>query len=596
MRESKNFPFLVGTLLSVIVTVLVFYFTDYITLKGFNPSDDGVVLAQSFRILNGEIPHKDFVSIRPVMSGIIHCIHFFSPLPLVVSGRVFVVFQFFTYSFIWAGILSLVFGPDKTSLVMRILSYIFWGFAIFFLNMPHFLMPWTTIDAMTFAVPCLLFLFAAERNNLSAKEQNRYYAFALLFISLSSLTRQSFFLPVSITFCWVAYNQLRKRKYASLTGLLTIGAVPYIVYFLILIFTDALPYFVQQMTGRTELFKTGVQTYKNCFVESKVVLVHICALGLAAFRLLMLIPEKRGRTGKTFSWMRRCEKVIWLIILIVYFVFITYECIWYLFSHDSAIPLELFWVLVIIAVAAASLTSLSQRKLLVIGFAVVISWVCSLSIGANSPWATTGILASTAILVILDLCKSLGVELPVYQYRRIVTSAGLVIITIIISVIAIYGQLNHNYRDLPSRYLNYRLGDIFSDFGGIKTNLITYNYYRDFRNIYYRYEGMKGHLVFVPNNAIIYPLLKSRNPFPIDWLQGGEYVGSEEYVLAQMKRALDTKKIYVVVDKFDSKYMAQQLKPKRYDAKTYGYMPLILQNCQQIPTKSKYFVLFTNRK
>src|SRR3989339_1658329 len=90
--------FCVGTVLISFLIIFLFYHLDYVENEGFNPSDDGVILAQSYRLINGEIPHKDFISIRPVFSGILHTIHFYSPLALEVSARWFVFFQYFIYS------------------------------------------------------------------------------------------------------------------------------------------------------------------------------------------------------------------------------------------------------------------------------------------------------------------------------------------------------------------------------------------------------------------------------------------------------------------------------------------------------------------
>src|SRR5882672_5280432 len=39
---------------------------------GFNLTDDGFVLAQSRRILAGQIPHRDFIAIRPAGSAYLH--------------------------------------------------------------------------------------------------------------------------------------------------------------------------------------------------------------------------------------------------------------------------------------------------------------------------------------------------------------------------------------------------------------------------------------------------------------------------------------------------------------------------------------------
>jgi len=104
-NNNPNGLFFLYSMLLLVCIIIVFYAINYIGYEGFNPSDHGVVLAQSFRILNGEIFHKDFISIRPVFSGILHVIHFYSPLPLETSARWFVLFEFIIISFVWAYIL-----------------------------------------------------------------------------------------------------------------------------------------------------------------------------------------------------------------------------------------------------------------------------------------------------------------------------------------------------------------------------------------------------------------------------------------------------------------------------------------------------------
>ena len=39
---------------------------------GFNPTDEGFVLAYSRRVLDGQVPHRDFISIRPAGSAYLH--------------------------------------------------------------------------------------------------------------------------------------------------------------------------------------------------------------------------------------------------------------------------------------------------------------------------------------------------------------------------------------------------------------------------------------------------------------------------------------------------------------------------------------------
>src|SRR5512137_1152907 len=70
---------------------------------GFNPTDDGFTLAYSRRILAGQVPHRDFIIIRPFLSPLFH-------VPFVLFGgdntyllsRAFVWLQFACMA--WAGV------------------------------------------------------------------------------------------------------------------------------------------------------------------------------------------------------------------------------------------------------------------------------------------------------------------------------------------------------------------------------------------------------------------------------------------------------------------------------------------------------------
>src|SRR5215210_4204377 len=75
--------------------------------RGFAPVDDGFTLANSRRILDGQVPHRDFIIIRPFVSPLIH-------VPVVLFGgdytfwlsRLFVWFQLASISWLWVSIIN----------------------------------------------------------------------------------------------------------------------------------------------------------------------------------------------------------------------------------------------------------------------------------------------------------------------------------------------------------------------------------------------------------------------------------------------------------------------------------------------------------
>ncbi|MBN1406002.1 MAG: hypothetical protein JW946_05730, partial [Candidatus Omnitrophica bacterium] len=74
---------------------------------GFNLTDDGVLLAGCRRILEGEIPHRDFISIRPAGSYILHLpFVFFDQEYTFWISRLFVWFQLACIAWCWVEIIG----------------------------------------------------------------------------------------------------------------------------------------------------------------------------------------------------------------------------------------------------------------------------------------------------------------------------------------------------------------------------------------------------------------------------------------------------------------------------------------------------------
>src|SRR6185312_11855792 len=61
---------------------------------GANTMDGGLILAQSYRILHGQVPHLDFLTPRPAGSAYLHLVDFLLPLPLVLASRLVAVCEF----------------------------------------------------------------------------------------------------------------------------------------------------------------------------------------------------------------------------------------------------------------------------------------------------------------------------------------------------------------------------------------------------------------------------------------------------------------------------------------------------------------------
>src|SRR5262245_39244973 len=116
---------------------------------GFSPTDDGFVLAAARRVVDGQLPHRDFISVRPALSAWLH-----APEILLGGGaytywlsREFVCLQLGAIAWAWvrtAEQLHERFLPLPERLGLAVLALI--------LSLHTFpLMAWPSIDAMFLA-------------------------------------------------------------------------------------------------------------------------------------------------------------------------------------------------------------------------------------------------------------------------------------------------------------------------------------------------------------------------------------------------------------------------------------------------------------
>ena len=529
----------------------------YIDRRGFNPSDDGVVLAQSYRVLQGQIPHRDFVSIRPALSGLIHTVHFTGILPLVESGRILVLLEIFLSAFVWAGVLCRTFdlGRGRGS---RLIVYSALGMQAFILGLNSgILFPWTTIDAITFAVLGFAAVQASSGRELSARGVALRLSVGVLLGTLAMLCRQSFAAVILTLLVLAAIVLIRSHRLRLLPIVLSIGLFPLAAYLGLAAASGAWAEMWRQLGGRHELLEVGVGRYVHALRESRVGWILLAALSSAV--LVRVISNRRpagGSAGARPSWPELFLKIsVW--------GFAGYALLLALLTVNaggSRRTFELFWSLSALFVAGVAARHCTFEQKTTLLAAVVLGWTGSISIGANSPLLAMGIMTTSA-LAFFGWFFTRRQSPPPGGNREVALIAALAVLAAVLVPWGISRQLRRNYRDRPARELTYELGRLVPAFGGIRTNARTYDYYRDLIDLYNRFPGMKDHMVVVPNNAIIYPVLRTRNPFPLDWPQKEEFVGSQARVRADMATVLTSGRIYVLIEKCDSKRLDEGLFP-----------------------------------
>ncbi len=542
--------------------------------EGFNPSDDGVILAQSFRLLDGQIPHKDFISIRPVGSGVLHSLHFFTPLPLEISARWFVLFEYLMIALIWT-VIFYWFLPKNTALTRSLLPLLMaW---IFVLTQNHYnLFPWTTIDA-------LLFISLSALVATQVLLFSRYTFLNLLMVVstsvLAALCRQTFALPALVLVVWMGIKYLLYRPPVKVISGLVLGAWPLWIYLVLLLRHRALGDFVSQLTGRSELWETGVVKFSNSFWHSPTLLVFLVILLSSLYRRWSQFELSSQSFRKPIIDLLNGLILVATLVCGVLGMVLAKHLFWFSF--------QLFWLLLAAVFVHVGDGHSKGRRILGLG-ALLIAWTSSISLGDNAPVFSFGLLFG-AILVLCTHSLQTA-RMASMRFIQIVTLIS-VMLSATITVLGVYSQQKFNYRDLSARDLHFSLQSMYPDMGNIKTNQNTFEYLAEIDRLYQELGEPKDQFVVIPNAAIVYPLLDSKNPLPVDWMQGAEFVGHEEKVATRMNQKISEQTIFFLIDRVNSKYLSDSLIPMDYTTGAYPYYPRLRELTDPLDIPSDWFEL-----
>lgn len=583
MKVLKNRPVTFLILLITLVLLGAYAIFRIPSTEGFNPSDDGVILAQSYRMLNWEMPHRDFISIRPAGSAVMHMVHFFSPLPLEISARWFVLIEYLIYS-----ILLTLFLTGSWFRGMRRNNFLLLSggtvVVIFILNQNHYnLFPWTTIDALLWFS---LALYAWFRVKADTAGRHTGWQILLLFaVSCSALCRQTFALPGGLLILRMLFREFGgsgrpwSKVIRSLVPSLIVGLLPGWLYAGALTLTGTWPDFLQQMTGRTELWETGVVRFSQAFWHSPVPVLF----GLAIVTgLIKTWNAESGRDTYRIDKVITVQKSLSFLIKIglVFVVFLKPSLLF-------AISFAFFWILVL----DIFLIYLHDRRLpgwtRPAFWILLVAWTSAVSLGDNAPVFTLGWLAGTAVLLQLrDFGNRVYRNVRLYQ----LIAAGLLIPALFVWSLVVQSRVN--YRDLPAGQLTCEGGEVFGGLAGVRISPPMFEYLSDVKRLYREFGSPIGRFAVWPNNALIYPLLKSPNPFLLDWMQPAEFAGSGKRVEESTRNILVTRDLIVLVEKSNVKWIAGGKEPAAVGTADYPYLHLLDTLARQAATESKWFKVY----
>jgi hypothetical protein len=457
---------------------------------GFNPTDDGFILAYSRRMLDGQVPHRDFISIRPIGSALLHS-------PFVLLGgdytywidRLAVWCEFAVIAWAWVAIITRCARIDLT----RVERFALYLIAFMFSTHIYAIMAWHTVDGL-FLVSAGLLLCMRETTSC------KLIGYAV--IGTACLCKQNF--AVMGPACLVLLGDWRRPRYWA--AVLT----PPLLYTVYLLAMSALPNAILQLGAQSDLVRTGVTRYLTSG-ETLVGLLTGCVLGLAVSwtRGSGIHAARRG--------MRKLLGMIGASGVLLYCALAlgvggtiagdTYS------EHASFVLLgAVVGATVYLLIARRQLSGPARAGAL----AAVTAWSASISIGYNNPALMGGSLA----IVLLAYAQITGDADD--ATRRLGRLRTVLLGTVLVLTVVKYGiaREQHIYLEQPAAHLTYALDGVFPGGRLLRTNRNTYDFLRDLQRAVLKTKGQP--YAIVPECSGYWAKAAQLNPLPIDWPQSIE--------------------------------------------------------------------------
>jgi hypothetical protein len=440
---------------------------------GFTPTDEGFTLAYSRRLLDGQIPHRDFIIIRPFFSPLLH-------VPFVLFGgaytfwlsRLFVWFELACVSWLWVSVVNRLMKSPLSAAQRFLVSLA--AFAATAHN--KHVTAWHTIDGLFF-MACGLALCVGDRR---ASKLAGYFL-----VGLSPLCKQNFIfaLPLSLL---ILGDWRRVRYWVAAT-------LPGLCYLAYLAWAGAFADAVSQLTSHTELLSAGLLAYLNKRTALSVL------VGYSSSRLAL------GRSSVSDETRRR----VTILTLYCAPLLVAAVGLW-----RGAMTSESFLLFGLLAGAAIYLlTSGSEpRAWTRVSLLVLLAaWSASISGGYNSPALASGPVLAALAAFVFSRHKSD----PVLRY-----SLGVAALLLVFSFGA--ARTRYVYRDRPAAQLTVLVGAVLPGGERIYTNPNTFEFMSDLKGAVERVEGEGKRYAILPDAAAYWVKSPQRNPLPAVWPQAEE--------------------------------------------------------------------------
>lgn len=489
---------LIGIIFVALATLAAHWSFSWI---GYNPTDDGFTLAYSRRLLDGQIPHLEFIILRPYLSPVLHMLWVWAAgESMYWWSRAFVWFQWASMAWLWTMTINRMAGrPFRmidcvlVSLIGLVFSANIWA-----------VMAWHTIDGLWLATLGVALICGRSRRQL------RFLGYLLL--GTAYLCKQSFLLSAPL----VLLIHRDWRDFRLWLG----AALPGIAYVVYLALTGALWDAYLQLTAYSSL--------ANVLDANARGLTMYIFFGYLAFRLVEGTPAIAGLTNHPrLAAGAGAGLVAGVAALDIITPAFTYGDI----STAS-------YTLVALLLGGALYFVLEARRgnpfLQLILMVLVLAWSVTVSVGAKTPALMAGAMVGVLLAGILPaVCR------PPWRTVVLLILAGL-------AVAGLYSiRYRKVYMDQPAAQLTYALDGVFPGARGIKTNPNTYAFLADLQQAVAQARQYPDPYAILPDIPGYWARAAQRNPLPIDWAKDTELPDS--FLLQRLTDAIDAQRPHLTV-------------------------------------------------
>jgi hypothetical protein len=546
---------------------------------GFNPTDEGFVIAQSHRLLHGEVPHRDFISPRPAASAVLHMLDFALPIALFEGSRLIALGEVVVYSLLFATLVYGI-GPRRWNFTQCVGAA-----AASLVNLHCFpLMAWYTIDGLVFAAVGLVLIETGCR-----RARRPLVDLGLLCTGIAAITKQSFFAVPLLGLVRIALDHRPGTGGAWLgtiarTGL--IAAAPGVAYVAWVGALGGFSEMVAQLGGAAPVW--GARLVSILHDEStRSPMIHLFAM--FALPLIALSFRRRGSSASTRSWflgpLGAAVLRTW-----ISFVVIRLTLGQQLAPYPASLwGVQLVWLLAVVVlwqtISGHRATRWPLIALLAMGWMTMLSW------GWDVPDLVAG---SVALGILQAVWRETDLSSPPLRALAVPLALAAAVAFALTASTFRVARSQFPYRDRPAPELTATLAAVSPSLGGIRTNRITARYLAELVECIRRFPAST--VAVIPDNVWVYPALRLRSPFPILWFLPAEIAGVHNRVLASASKLGHVGDYLVLFQTFKARLLPLQddLEPATAQSRPYVYGSRlgaeILRRLSGVPLRCGTFV------